>query len=158
MLICRGELHQVAVDKWPVVGDDIRQMMARLAAAAAWGLGTRFYLFCVNHLQCGNGSPSCWISARLFLETGKLRQSIHSFRQSIQSFIQTEHSFIQTEHSFIHSDRAFIHSFIHEWMRWHDMTWHDMTWDEAKSAEWPIAGDQIFFICFKLFALRKLWL
>jgi len=34
-----GELHQVAVDKWPVVGDDIRQMMARMAAAAAWGLG-----------------------------------------------------------------------------------------------------------------------
>ena len=118
MLICRGELHQVAVDKWPVVGDDIRQMMARLAAAAAWGLGTRFYLFCVNHLQCGNGSPSCWISARLFLETGKLRQSIHSFRQSIQSFIQTEHSF--------------IHSFMNEWddMTWHDMTWHDMTWHD----------------------------
>lgn len=56
MLVCRGELHQVAVDKWPVVGDDIRQMMARMAAAAAWGLGTRFNLFCVNNLQCGNCS------------------------------------------------------------------------------------------------------
>ncbi|XP_027052994.1 serine/threonine-protein kinase mTOR [Pocillopora verrucosa] len=34
-----GELHQVAVEKWPVVSDDIRQQMARMAAAAAWGLG-----------------------------------------------------------------------------------------------------------------------
>ena len=42
-LLCRGELHQVAVEKWPVVNDDIRQMMARMAAAAAWGLGTIFF-------------------------------------------------------------------------------------------------------------------
>ena len=38
----RGELHQVAVDKWPVVSDDNRQRMARMAAAAAWGLGKMF--------------------------------------------------------------------------------------------------------------------
>ena len=38
----RGELHQVAVDKWPVVSDDNRQRMARMAAAAAWGLGKIF--------------------------------------------------------------------------------------------------------------------
>ena len=37
--VFRGELHQVAVDRWPVVSDDIRQQMARMAAAAAWGLG-----------------------------------------------------------------------------------------------------------------------
>ena len=29
----------MAVEKWPVVSDDIRQQMARMAAAAAWGLG-----------------------------------------------------------------------------------------------------------------------
>ena len=29
----------MAVEKWPVVSDDIRQKMARMAAAAAWGLG-----------------------------------------------------------------------------------------------------------------------
>lgn len=39
VVIFRGELHQVAVEKWPVVSDDIRQQMARMAAAAAWGLG-----------------------------------------------------------------------------------------------------------------------
>ena len=38
-ILYRGELHQVAVDKWPVVSDDNRQRMARMAAAAAWGLG-----------------------------------------------------------------------------------------------------------------------
>ena len=37
--VFRGELHQVAVEKWPVVSDDIRQQMARMAAVAAWGLG-----------------------------------------------------------------------------------------------------------------------
>ncbi|XP_032242839.2 serine/threonine-protein kinase mTOR [Nematostella vectensis] len=34
-----GELHTVACDKWPDVSDDIRKQMARMAAAAAWGLG-----------------------------------------------------------------------------------------------------------------------
>lgn len=38
-VVFRGELHQVAVEKWPVVSDDIRQQMARMAAVAAWGLG-----------------------------------------------------------------------------------------------------------------------
>ena len=41
-LFFRGELHQVAVEKWPVVSDDIRQQMARMAAVAAWGLGKYF--------------------------------------------------------------------------------------------------------------------
>ena len=31
----------MAVDKWPVVSDEIRQKMARMAAAAAWGLGKK---------------------------------------------------------------------------------------------------------------------
>lgn len=46
VLFLRGELHQVAVDKWPVVSDDIRQQMARMAAAAAWGLGKTLLNYC----------------------------------------------------------------------------------------------------------------
>eukprot|EP00795_Rhopilema_esculentum_P000207 gene207-9842_t len=34
-----GELHKVACETWPNVSDDTRQHMARMAAAAAWGLG-----------------------------------------------------------------------------------------------------------------------
>eukprot|EP00794_Sanderia_malayensis_P007416 gene7416-8236_t len=34
-----GDLHKVACDTWPSVSDDTRQQMARMAAAAAWGLG-----------------------------------------------------------------------------------------------------------------------
>lgn len=34
-----GELHKVACRKWPDVSDDTRKDMARMAAAAAWGLG-----------------------------------------------------------------------------------------------------------------------
>ncbi|XP_077998557.1 serine/threonine-protein kinase mTOR-like [Glandiceps talaboti] len=32
-------LHNVSVEKWQLVNDDTRQKMARMAAAAAWGLG-----------------------------------------------------------------------------------------------------------------------
>ncbi|XP_059160425.1 serine/threonine-protein kinase mTOR-like [Physella acuta] len=32
-------LHQIALERWPVVSDEIRTGMARLAAVAAWGLG-----------------------------------------------------------------------------------------------------------------------
>ncbi|KAK0063750.1 serine/threonine-protein kinase mTOR-like isoform X1 [Biomphalaria pfeifferi] len=32
-------LHQIALDRWPVVSDEIRTSMARMAAVAAWGLG-----------------------------------------------------------------------------------------------------------------------
>ena len=46
--LSRGELHQVAVDKWPVVSDDIRQKMARMAAAAAWGLGNNSFVSTVK--------------------------------------------------------------------------------------------------------------
>ena len=35
----RGDLHKVACETWPHVSDDTRQHMARMAAAAAWGLG-----------------------------------------------------------------------------------------------------------------------
>ncbi|XP_041480411.1 serine/threonine-protein kinase mTOR-like [Lytechinus variegatus] len=34
-----GQLHNVACDRWPLVPDEGRQRMARMAAAAAWGLG-----------------------------------------------------------------------------------------------------------------------
>lgn len=40
MEFCRGKLHQVACDKWPMVTSEMQQKMARMAAAAAWGLGT----------------------------------------------------------------------------------------------------------------------
>jgi len=41
MVIClfRGDLHRVACEKWPNVSDETRKKMARMAAAAAWGLG-----------------------------------------------------------------------------------------------------------------------
>lgn len=39
MLSFRGQLHNVACDRWPLVPDEGRQRMARMAAAAAWGLG-----------------------------------------------------------------------------------------------------------------------
>ncbi|XP_060066726.1 serine/threonine-protein kinase mTOR-like [Ylistrum balloti] len=34
-----NQLHQIACDKWPTVSDDNRAKMARMAAAASWGLG-----------------------------------------------------------------------------------------------------------------------
>jgi len=34
-----GDLHKVACETWPRVSDDTRQHMARMAAAASWGLG-----------------------------------------------------------------------------------------------------------------------
>ncbi|XP_074653906.1 serine/threonine-protein kinase mTOR-like [Tubulanus polymorphus] len=34
-----GQLHELACEKWPVVSDESRQKMARMAASAAWGLG-----------------------------------------------------------------------------------------------------------------------
>ncbi|CAH1240669.1 MTOR [Branchiostoma lanceolatum] len=33
-----GQLYQTSCEKWPMVSDDTRQSMARMAAAAAWGL------------------------------------------------------------------------------------------------------------------------
>ncbi|KAJ8022045.1 Serine/threonine-protein kinase mTOR [Holothuria leucospilota] len=33
-----GQLHEVACERWPLVDDEGRQQMARMAAAAAWGL------------------------------------------------------------------------------------------------------------------------
>ena len=38
-IICRRQLLDLACDKWPMVSDEGRQGMARMAAAAAWGLG-----------------------------------------------------------------------------------------------------------------------
>ncbi|KAH3893902.1 hypothetical protein DPMN_018054 [Dreissena polymorpha] len=34
-----NQLHQVALEKWPTVSDDVRSRMATMASAAAWGLG-----------------------------------------------------------------------------------------------------------------------
>ncbi|XP_048250308.1 serine/threonine-protein kinase mTOR-like isoform X1 [Haliotis rufescens] len=34
-----GQLHALACDKWPTASDDVRTKMARMASAAAWGLG-----------------------------------------------------------------------------------------------------------------------
>jgi len=39
MLLCRGRLHDVAVEKWQIVDDEVKQYMARMASTAAWGLG-----------------------------------------------------------------------------------------------------------------------
>ncbi|GFN76929.1 mechanistic target of rapamycin (serine/threonine kinase) [Plakobranchus ocellatus] len=33
------QLHQIALERWPVVSDEIRTGMARMASVAAWGLG-----------------------------------------------------------------------------------------------------------------------
>ncbi|WAR26259.1 MTOR-like protein [Mya arenaria] len=33
------QLHQLALEKWPTVSDDVRSKMATMASAAAWGLG-----------------------------------------------------------------------------------------------------------------------
>ncbi len=38
-LYFRRQLLDLACDKWPLVSDEGRQGMARMAAAAAWGLG-----------------------------------------------------------------------------------------------------------------------
>jgi len=35
----RGNLHQIACEKWPTCSDSERTKMARMASAAAWGLG-----------------------------------------------------------------------------------------------------------------------
>lgn len=33
------ELHRLAGDRWGLVPDNVRQQMARMASAAAWGMG-----------------------------------------------------------------------------------------------------------------------
>jgi hypothetical protein len=35
----RGQLHQIACEKWGTSSDENRTDMARMAASAAWGLG-----------------------------------------------------------------------------------------------------------------------
>lgn len=35
----RGQLHNLANEKWPQVTESVQQKMARMAAASAWGLG-----------------------------------------------------------------------------------------------------------------------
>lgn len=35
----RGQLHQQCCEKWTLVNDETQAKMARMAAAAAWGLG-----------------------------------------------------------------------------------------------------------------------
>ena len=39
LLSTRGQLHQIACDKWQDVDEETKQSMARMAAASAWGLG-----------------------------------------------------------------------------------------------------------------------
>ena len=36
---CRGQLYHSAKERWPAAQQETRQAMARMAAAAAWGLG-----------------------------------------------------------------------------------------------------------------------
>ena len=36
----RGQLYEIASERWSIVDDETKQKMARMAAAAAWGLGT----------------------------------------------------------------------------------------------------------------------
>jgi len=37
--VYRGKLHDVAVEKWQIVDDSVKQNLARMASTAAWGLG-----------------------------------------------------------------------------------------------------------------------
>lgn len=38
-ILLRGQLHQQCCEKWTQVNDETQAKMARMAAAAAWGLG-----------------------------------------------------------------------------------------------------------------------
>jgi len=38
---CRGQLHQQCCEEWTLVSEETQAKMARMAAAAAWGLGNR---------------------------------------------------------------------------------------------------------------------
>ena len=37
--MCRGRLSDIAVEKWQIVDDSVKQNLARMASTAAWGLG-----------------------------------------------------------------------------------------------------------------------
>lgn len=39
VMMNRGSLHEMAVEKWSSADGDVRTKMARMASAAAWGLG-----------------------------------------------------------------------------------------------------------------------
>jgi len=43
-LLClfRGQLHQQCCEEWALVSEETQAKMARMAAAAAWGLGNHF--------------------------------------------------------------------------------------------------------------------
>jgi len=43
----RGRLYDVAVEKWQIVDDDVKQNLARMASTAAWGLGA--YIIAINN-------------------------------------------------------------------------------------------------------------
>lgn len=38
-MFCRGQLHQQCCEEWTLVSEETQAKMARMAAAAAWGLG-----------------------------------------------------------------------------------------------------------------------
>lgn len=38
-MLCRGQLHQQCCEEWTLVSEETQAKMARMAAAAAWGLG-----------------------------------------------------------------------------------------------------------------------
>ena len=51
----RHQLHQIALERWPIVSDEIRTGMARMASVAAWGLGKCLLDICIerdNPLFC----------------------------------------------------------------------------------------------------------
>lgn len=42
-MFSRGQLHQQCCEEWTLVSEETQAKMARMAAAAAWGLGNGLY-------------------------------------------------------------------------------------------------------------------
>lgn len=42
-MFSRGQLHQQCCEEWTLVSEETQAKMARMAAAAAWGLGNSLY-------------------------------------------------------------------------------------------------------------------
>lgn len=42
-MFSRGQLHQQCCEEWTLVSEETQAKMARMAAAAAWGLGNGFH-------------------------------------------------------------------------------------------------------------------
>lgn len=54
-MFSRGQLHQQCCEEWTLVSEETQAKMARMAAAAAWGLGNRLSIpYQVLHYQWQN--------------------------------------------------------------------------------------------------------